>query len=153
MRNFSENRSTIFMNATLVATISKNKREEIRVSVLRNNKVDVRTYFYFPDAPDAKPTKKGIWLSFKHIPAIIAAFTRYAANPAVPFMLEFDVPDRPREKTRVYVNEYLGSQVIHIRTFFLKQNELTPGRGISFAAPLLPKMIEALTMSQKYREK
>jgi len=151
IRNFSDDRSVIFMNATLVATISKNKREEIRISLLRNNKIDIRTYFYFQNEPSPKPTKKGIWLSFKHIPPILAAFAKYDAGAAAGFNLEFDVPDRRKEKIRVYVNEYMGGKVIHIRTFYLKENEFNPGKGISFAASLLPKMIEGLAALEKFK--
>jgi hypothetical protein len=139
------------MNATLVATIGKNKLEEIRISLLRNNKIDVRTYFYFQNDPAPKPTKKGIWLSFKHIPPILAAFAKYDEGAATGFKLEFEVPDRRKEKIRVYVNEYMGGKVIHIRTFYLKENEFNPGKGVSFAASLLPKMIEGLAALEKFK--
>lgn len=131
------------MNAVLVAKIAKNKLEEIRVSVLRNNKIDVRTYFFFPNEPEPKPTKKGIWLSFKHIPQIISAFDGYVKDPKKEFSLEFDIPEKESEKIRVYVNDYMGGKVIHIRTFYLKENEMVPGRGVSFSPAVLPQVLEA----------
>ncbi|MHB9155329.1 MAG: PC4/YdbC family ssDNA-binding protein [Endomicrobiales bacterium] len=136
------------MNSTLVAKIAKNKREEIRIAVLKNNKIDIRTYFYFPDESEPKPTKKGIWLSFKQLPPIVGAFDKYLKDPKEEFKLEFELS--VTEKIRVYVNEYMGSKVIHIRTFYLKDNEFAPGKGISFSTTLLEKMRESFKELQKY---
>lgn len=135
------------MNATPVATIAKNRLEEIRIAVLRNNKIDLRTYMYFPNEPEPKPTRKGIWLSFKHIPPIVNAFEAYLKDPSKEFSLEFELSDK--EKIRVYINEYLGNKLVHIRTFYLKDNEFSPGKGISFSTGLLPQMLEGF---KKLRE-
>lgn len=140
------------MNATLVATIAKNKREEIRLSVLRNNKIDMRMYFYFPDEPQPRPTKKGLWLSFRHIPPIITAFEKYLKDPAAEFKLEFAIPDKDKEKIRVYINDYMGGKVVHIRIFYLKDNEFQPGKGISFATTLLPKVLESFKELDKHKD-
>jgi len=137
-----ENPDVIFMNATLVAKIPKNKLEEIRVSVLRNNKIDLRTYFYFPNETEPKPTRKGIWLSYKHMPQIIGAFEKHAADPKSGFSLEFE--SRENEKIRVYLGEFKGAKIVHMRNFYLKENEYLPGKGISFAVPLIAPMLEAL---------
>jgi len=135
-----EDRNVIFMNATPVANIPKNKLEEIKISVLKNNKIDVRTYFNYPDEPAPKPTRKGIWLSYKHIPPILAAFEKYIKDPGSEFNLEFEAKDN--EKIRCYVGVYKGAKIVHIRTFYLKDNEYLPGKGISFSAPILPLMLE-----------
>jgi hypothetical protein len=144
--------STIFMNSTLVAKITKNKLEEIRVSVLKNNKIDVRTYFYFPNETDPKPTKKGAWLSFRHIPPIISAMEKYLKDPKLEFALEFDVTDRDKEKIRVYVSDYMNSKLVHIRIFYLKGAEYNPGKGISFAASLIPQILETFRQLEKYKQ-
>lgn len=136
------------MNATLVAKIEKNKREEIQVAVLRNNKIDVRTYYYFPDEPKPRPTKKGIWLSFKQLPSIIHALDQYRKDPSKDFKLEFDLS--VTDKLRVYVNDYKGGKVVHIRTFYLKDNEFAPGKGLSFAPALLEQMIAAFRELKKH---
>lgn len=153
-RSFSDG-GTIFMNSTLVATINKNKLEEIRISVLRNNKIDIRTYFYFPGEKEPKPTKKGVWLSFKHIPPVIGFFEKLAnaaadaKTPGAP--LEFS--NSEKEKIRVYASEYMGSTVVHIRTFYLRNNEYNPGKGVSFSMPQLPNVIEGLRQLDRYKDK
>lgn len=148
MRGIPEDRGVIFRNATLVAKVEKNKREEIRFAVLKNNKIDVRTYYYFPDEPRPRPTKKGIWLSFKQLPSIIHALEEYRKDPSREFKLEFMLPTG--EKLRVYVNDYKGGKVIHIRTFYLKDNDFAPGKGLSFAPALLDKIIPALKELKKH---
>ncbi len=133
---------SIFMNARLVAVFTKNKLEEIRVSLLKNNKIDLRGYFYFQNEGTPRPTKKGVWLSFKHLPPIIEAFTRFKKDPDAPFLVRFDVT--AREKIHVYPSQYRGATVLHIRTFYLKDNEFLPGKGVSFAASLLPPVLDIL---------
>ena len=114
------------MNATLVARVPKNKLEEIRVG-LKNNKIDLRTYFYFPteprrgsaapfkcykkkrpNEPEPKPTKKGIWLLYKHVPPIIDAFGKYSSDPRNEFHIEFESKENEKIKglhKRVQRNE------------------------------------------------
>lgn len=135
-----EDRSVIFMNSTLISKISKNKLEEIRISVLKNNKIDIRTYYYFPNEKEPKPTKKGIWLSFKHIPPILSAYEKYVKDASQEFKIEFEMSQK--EKIRTYLNDYMKNKLVHIRTFYLKDNEFNPGKGISFSTALLPQFIE-----------
>jgi hypothetical protein len=145
-----EDGGSIFMNSTLVANVKKNALEEIRISLLKNNKLDLRTYFFFPNEKESKPTRKGIWLSFKHIPPIVAAFEKYLNDPNQEFTLKF--PQTEKEEIRVYINEFKGAKVVHIRTFYLKDNEFTPGRGISFSTAVLKEMTEGLKQTEKYNE-
>ena len=142
---------TIFMNSTLVSKIQKNKLEEIRISVLRNNKVDVRIYFYFPQETEAQPTRKGLWLSFKNIPGIVSTLEKIVKKPDE--LLNVEIGSTEKEQLRVYVNEYLGNKVVHIRSFYFKDKEYKPGKGISFTMPLVPQIAEGLRQSEKYREK
>ncbi len=142
-----EDPGVIFMNATLVAKIPKNQLEEIRVSVLKNNKIDVRTFFLYPGEPKHRPTRKGIWLSYRHVPSILCAFDRYIKNPEKEF--DFDLESKENEKIRVYVKEYKGSKIVHVRTFYLKDNEYLPGKGISFPVPLVEEMSHALKQLPK----
>ncbi len=132
----------IFANAKPVATVKKNSLEEIRISVLKNNKIDLRVYFYFPNDPLARPTKKGVWLSFAHISPIIAAFEKFIADPKQEFNLEFDATDK--NKIVAYLSDFKGAKVIHIRTFYLKDGAFLPGRGISFSATVMKDMCAAL---------
>ncbi len=140
----------IFMNSTLVATVVKNKLEEIRFTVLKNNKIDIRTYFHFPQEPEPKPTKKGIWLSFKHVTPIVNALEKLKVNPQADFSFELEGSDK--EQLRVYTNEYLRNKLVHFRTFYLKNNEFQPGRGIAFVASLAPNMIDALRQAEKLKQ-
>lgn len=149
MKRYGNDQSTIFMNATVVGRVAKNKLEELRVSVLKNNKIDLRIYFYFPNEPEPKPTRKGIWLSFKHVPQIITAFEKYVKDPKNEFAIDYEI--NLKEHIRVYVNEYLGSKVVHIRTFFLKDNEFAPGKGISFAVSLLPQVLDVFKQLEKHK--
>lgn len=122
--------TTIFTNSELVAKVTKNKLEEIRISILKNNKIDMRIYFYFPGETDAKPTKKGIWLSFEHIPDIIKTLEKLVKNHDEKIELEYEQSERNR--TRVYVGEYLNKKIVHIRTFYLDGSKFKPGKGITF---------------------
>src|SRR3989339_1218205 len=102
---------TIFMNATPVAKIAKTRLEEIRVSVLRNNKVDVRTYFHYPQEPEPKPTKKGIMLSFKYVPQIIAACEKLLKDGKHEFNLILN--ETEKEQLKAYTGEYKGVKLVH----------------------------------------
>ena len=143
---------TIFMNSSLVAKIPKNKLEELHVSVLRNNVVDIRIYFYFPNDPVPKPTKKGIWVSFKYVPDIVKAFRGLADEPSKDIALEFE-KQKAEEKLRVYTADFKGNRIIHIRTFYKKDNEFQPGRGVSFTMEMLNSVIEALNKAESIKEK
>lgn len=143
--------SSIFMNSVLLGKITKNKTEEIRISVLRNNMVDVRTYFYFPNEAEPRPTKKGIWLSFKYIPEILEGFEKLSKDPQGDINLEFDKSEN--EKVKVYSNDFMNNRLVHIRTFYLKDNEFQPGRGISFSVSLVSQMIDLLSKASAVKEK
>lgn len=130
------------MNSTPVATIPKNKLEEIRVSILKNNKVDVRTFFYFPRETEPKPTRKGIWLSFKHLPSIIRALDKAAKAPQTDIQLEFAVSDK--EKLRVNTSTYMRLRIFHIRSFHLKKGEFKAGKGLAFNVAIAKHVAAAL---------
>ena len=51
-----ESKENVFMNSKLVDKLSKNMLEEIRISILTNDMVDVRIYFFFPQEPEPKTT-------------------------------------------------------------------------------------------------
>jgi hypothetical protein len=140
----------VFMNAVLVAIVKKNSLEEIRISVLKNNKIDFRVYFYFPNDPLARPTKKGVWLSFKHIPPILAAFDAFLKDPKQEFKLEFD--ETEKNKIVAYLSDFKGAKVVHIRTFYLKHGEFLPGRGVSFSATVMKDMYEAIKKLETFKE-
>lgn len=140
----------IFMNATPVATVKKNSLEEIRISVLKNNKIDLRVYFYFPNDPLARPTKKGVWLSFKHIPPILAAFESFMKDPKQEFKLEFD--ETEKNKIVAYLSDFKGAKVAHIRTFYFKDNEFLPGRGVSFSSAVMKDMYEAMKKLESFNQ-
>lgn len=142
--------STIFVNSKLVATVPKNKLEEIKVSVLKNNMVDIRVNFFFPNDPVSKPTKKGIWISFKDLPAIIETFEELIADQNKEVNLEFQKSDS--QKIRVYTDEYRRNKLIQIRTYYLQDNEYKPGKGVSFPRSVLPQMIVALKQSLDFKE-
>ena len=140
-KSFTEDRG-IYMNSTLVDKVVKNKLEEIWVSALRNNLVDIRIYFYFPNQPEPKPTKKGIWISFKHIPKLIQAFEKLIANPEA--LVDVELKSDKKSQLRTYSAKYDNKNLVHIRQFYLKAGEFAPGRGIAFPLDVLPRMIEAL---------
>lgn len=136
---------SIFMNSELVAKVHKNKLEEIRVSILKNNMVDVRIYFFFPGEQEPKPTKKGVWLLFKQTQQIANALEKLVANPSEPVELEYILSDK--EKLRAYTGEYMNTKLFHIRTFYLKDNVFNPGKGISFPVTIADKMRDALKLA------
>ncbi len=143
---------TIFMNSNLVAKITKNKLEELRISILKNNIIDMRIYFYFPNDPEPKPTKKGIWLSFKNTPKIIGAFSELLKDTSKEINLEFE-KQKAEEQLRVYTSEFKGNKLLHIRTFYKKDNVFTPGRGVSFTIEMLKDVLEALKKAESLKEK
>jgi len=150
-RSFSADDKGIFMNSTLVDKISKNKLEEIRISILKNNKIDVRIYFYFPNEPEPKPTKKGIWLSFKHIPKMLKAFDELVQNPEK--LVNVELEGNEKDQIKVYSAQYMGKNLIHIRQFYLKEGEFMPGRGVSFSSAALPQIIEGFKKAATYEGK
>ena len=142
--------ATIFLNSTLIIKIPKNKLEEIRISVLKNDRVDVRIHFYFPGDPEPKPTKKGIWLAFDQIKPILDAFEKYVANNEAEFNLQFE--KSKKEKIRVYIGEFKGKKIVHIRFFYLKDEEFNPGKGVSFPIAIMPQMVEGFKKAQQFFE-
>jgi hypothetical protein len=151
MRKTNSDPNTIFMNSKLVAKISKNRLEEIRISVLKNNKVDIRTYFYFPQENEPKPTKKGVMLSFKYIEQICGVLEKLVVSPdsAVDVSLE----KNEKDELKIYAADYMGKKLVHIRTFYLRENELKPGKGIAFGIGLAKDILAALKESENFREK
>lgn len=130
------------MNAEQIASLPKNKLEEIRIALLKTNKIDLRTYFYFPDSPEPRPTRKGVLLLPKHTEPIVKALSRAAANDKEEVFVEFDLKEK--EKLRAYTAEYMKAKLFHIRTFYFKDGDFHPGKGISFQMELAPKVLEAL---------
>jgi hypothetical protein len=142
---------TIFMNSNLIAKIQKNKLEEIHVSVLKNNMIDFRIHFFFPNDPEPKPTKKGVWLSFKNTPKIISAFEGFLKDSSKDFALEFE-KTKPDEQLRVYSSEFKGAKLIHIRTFYKKDGGFQPGRGVSITPEILGQVVDALKKAESVKE-
>ena len=149
-RSFAPN-NTIFMNATLVAKILKNPLEEIRVTVLKNNKIDFRTYFKFPDEADLKPTKKGLWISMKDVPFILSSLSNIEKEKDKEVSSE--TPIANEEKLRVYASLYKKNIVCHIRFFYKKDGELLPGKGVSFSPEILPQVKKAIEDAYKLNGK
>jgi len=141
---------TIFMNATPVAKIAKTRLEEIRVSVLRNNKVDVRTYFHYPQEPEPKPTKKGLMLSFKYIPQILAAFGKLLKDEKYEFNLLLN--ETEKEQLKTYAGDYKGARLVHIRSFYRREGVFQPGKGIAFPRGLLVPVIDALKRAEELKD-
>ncbi|MFA5858783.1 MAG: transcriptional coactivator p15/PC4 family protein [Elusimicrobiota bacterium] len=142
--------NSIFMNSQIVKKIQKNKLEELRICVLKNNMVDVRIYFYFPNDPEPKPTKKGIWLSFKNLPKIIEGFNGLVNDNSSELSLEFEKSNT--QKLKVYTQDFRNTKLVHLRTYYLKNEEYAPGRGVSFPIALLKDVSDALKESEKLKE-
>jgi hypothetical protein len=121
----------IFMNSELVAAIRKNDTEEIRISVLKNNKIDVRLYASFSDGAEPSPTKKGAWLSFKHVPVIVETLGKIAEGKGD---AEEVLEETDKGKLKVYSADFKGRKYVHIRNFYLENGEYKPGKGVSFSA-------------------
>jgi len=149
-RSFAPN-NTIFMNSTLVAKIQKNTLEEIRVSVLKNNKIDFRTYFQFPNEAELKPTKKGVWLSMKDVPFILSSLSNIESEKGNEISNE--TPIANEEKLRVYTSLYKKNMLCHIRFFYKKDGELLPGKGVSFLPEILPQVRKAIEDAYKLNGK
>ena len=143
--------SNIFMNSTPVGKIPKSRAEEIKVSVLRNNMIDIRINYYFGTDSEPRPTKRGVWISFENLPKILDSFSDLAKDPGKTVELEFEKNET--EKIRVYNNEFRGNRLVHIRSFYLEDDEYKPGKGVSFSITLLPKVTEVLKEAEKYRQK
>ncbi len=141
-KTFSEDNKGIFMNSTLVSRVAKNKTEEIRISVLKNNKIDLRIYFNFPNEPEPKPTKKGLWLSFKYMPKVITALEKLIKNPKEALDVELDTTEK--EQIKIYNLEYNGKMFTHIRSFYQKDGAFAPGKGVSFSENAFPALLEGL---------
>ena len=68
---------------SIIATISKNSQEEIRVSLSEfkgHRLVDVRTYADFDGQGERRATKKGISLKLEKLPDLIQALEAAAAQ-------------------------------------------------------------------------
>ena len=62
--------------ARLIATIEKNSREEVRVSLDQfkgHDLVDIRTFADFDDVGERRATKKGVSLKRERLPDLIEA--------------------------------------------------------------------------------
>ena len=138
--------TSIFADSKLVAKVPKNRLEEIRVLILKNGRIDVRSYIFFPQETEPKPTRKGVWLSFKDMPEIIKTLETIAQKPHEDVNLE--IPQTERVKLRVYTDVFHGKKIVHLRTFYLKGGEYKPGKGLSFIPPLSEKLAAALKKAQ-----
>ncbi|MBN1622183.1 MAG: transcriptional coactivator p15/PC4 family protein [Endomicrobiales bacterium] len=134
----------IFLNSKLIAKVVKNSFEEIRVLLLKNNMIDLRIYLYFPEGQEPRPTKKGVWLASDQIPKIVKSLNEYYKNRDKDIDLELDKSEADSGKIRVYTAKFKNALLVHVRTFYLKNNEYNPGKGISFPIELIPKVAEAL---------
>ena len=138
---FADDKS-IFLNSTTVAKIEKSRLEEIRILVLKNNKVDVRVYVFSDDNAEPLPTRKGIWLSAKDLPDIVAALEKLDSGSAAEIKLE--IGQSEKIQTRVYTAEFRGRMLVHIRTYYLQNNEFKPGKGVAFSAKLTKQVADGL---------
>ena len=134
----------IFVGSKLIAKVQKNSFEEIRVLLLKNNIVDIRIYLYFPNNDEPRPTKKGVWLGLDQIPKVVEKLDQFYQSRDFSNELELDKKDVESGKVRVYCAKFKNAILVHIRTFYLKNNEYNPGKGISFPIDIIPKVIEAL---------
>ena len=130
-----------FTGSVLIAKLTKNSLEEIKLSLLKNNLIDLRIHFYFPGMTEPKPTKKGVWLSMEQIKAILEIFEKYIKNEISDLNLEISRSDK--EKIRVYTGKFKGKKIVHIRLFYLKKDEFNPGKGISFPVSMINDVAEA----------
>lgn len=144
------NDNTIFLNSKLVAKLKKSALEELRVSILKNNMVDIRIHMFFPNETEAKPTKKGVWIPFDNLPVIITGFEELLKNNDNPLDLEFE-KSRATEKLKVYVADFKSNRLVHIRTFYTKDGEFAPGKGISFPITMLNEVLDALKEAMKQK--
>ena len=110
-----EQKENVFMNSRLVDKLSKNMLEEIRISILTNDMVDVRTYFFFPQEPEPKPTKKGVWLSFKQLPDVIAGLDKLSKN--IEEKTELELEHSSTQKLRVYSEAATEKKALAILDF------------------------------------
>jgi hypothetical protein len=134
--------NTIFMNSKLIAKINKNSLEEIRILLLKNNKVDLRIYVFSEGADEPFPTKKGIWISLKDLPHIIGTLEKLADGSVKDTKLE--IKQTEKIQTRVYSAEFKGKSLVHIRTYYLQDNEFKPGKGISFPIAITKDVVAGL---------
>ncbi|MCB4792435.1 MAG: transcriptional coactivator p15/PC4 family protein [Elusimicrobia bacterium] len=144
------NDNSIFQSSKLITKLKKSALEELRISILKNNMVDFRIHMFFPNETEAKPTKKGAWVPFDNLSAIIEGFEEVLKDNDKPLSLEFDKP-RSTEKLRVYVADFKNNRLVHIRTYFTKNGELVPGKGISFPIVMLKEVLDGIkeVMKQK----
>ena len=145
------NDNTVFLNSKLVAKLKKSALEELRISILKNNMVDMRINMFFPGETEAKPTKKGVWVPFTNLPKIILGFEELLKDIEKPLDLEFE-KTKSTEKLKVYAAEFKGNKLVHVRTFYLKDTEFLPGKGISFPIGMLKEVIDALKEAEKQKE-
>lgn len=143
------NDKSIFLNSTLVAKVTKSNLEEIRILALKNNKIDMRIYVSSAEGGEPYPTRKGIWLSYKDIPAIIETLEKLASGTAKDLNLEIEQSEKI--KTKVYTADFRGKSLVHIRTFYLQDNEFKPGKGISFQSSLTKEILDALKQTDKFK--
>lgn len=141
--------ANIFMNSKVIGKIPKNRAEEIKVLVLKNNMVDIRIHYYFENDPEPRPTKRGVWISFKDMPQVLNNFEELIKDKNKELNLEFEKNET--EKIKVYNNEFRGNRLIHIRSFYLQDNEYKPGKGVSFSMTLLPQVLEVLKKANEYK--
>lgn len=131
---------SIFLNSELIAKVRRSDLEEIRVLVLKNNKVDLRIYVSFPNNPEPKPTKKGIWLSFKDLPEIITTLKKIAEGESA----SLELGKSEKIQTRVYASMFHDKELVHVRSFYLDKEEFKPGKGISFPRTVSGEIAEGL---------
>ena len=59
-----------------IATVEKNRAEDVRVALVEFNGhdlVDIRIFAAFDGAEERQPTRKGVSLAVRHLPALLGA--------------------------------------------------------------------------------
>ena len=146
----SAKNDAIFMNSKLVGKVIKSRMEEVRVNVLRNNVVDVRSYMYLGDDDQPRPTKRGVWLSYRYLPEIINKLEEFSKDQTKPLDIEFEKSNM--DKIKVYNNEFRGKKLVHIRTYYMQGEEFKPGKGVSFSVNLLLQVLDLLKKANELKE-
>jgi hypothetical protein len=81
--------------ATIIATISKNSREQVIVSIDNfhgADLVDIRVNALFDDSEDFRPTKKGAAVKVEKLPEFISALEGACAEAQRRGLLDGDSP-------------------------------------------------------------
>ena len=154
-RTFAPN-NTLFMNATEVATVKKNTMEELRFAVLKNNKVDIRSYFCYPNSTTFVATRRGLMFANKQIPVLLASLEKVRKNgpvAEVDFLALETEFNEGKERLRMYATSFKKATVVHVRSFFKKAGEYVPGKGFSFNIDRTEEIMQVIKQAAAMLEK